>query len=44
MARLGEEDPHFGLVNRLAPDIQQRELQFVANSLVGILGYLNHCA
>jgi len=41
VARLGEEDPHFRLVNHLAPDIQQRELQFVANSLAGILGYLD---
>jgi glyoxylase-like metal-dependent hydrolase (beta-lactamase superfamily II) len=41
IARLGDEDPHFGLVNQLAPDIQQRELQFATNSLAGILGYLD---
>ena len=40
-ARLLEEDPHFGLLERLAPDIQARERQFVVHSLAGILGYLD---
>ena len=39
--RLLEEDPHYGWFRQLAPDIQEREYQFVGNTLEGILGYID---
>jgi hypothetical protein len=38
--RLLEEDSHYSLFQQLEPDIQEREYQFVGNSLAGILGYI----
>lgn len=38
--RLGGEDPRFGHLHRLAPDVQERERGFTAQSLRGIIGQL----
>jgi hypothetical protein len=40
MQRLMEEDPLMAAFDQLAPEVKEREIYFLRNSIKGYLGYL----